>query len=94
MPMAHTCERCSATFERDGRRKYRYCSPGCASRRPSRVDVTLLKSCAEQGLRFPIMAARLGLNRDHLRRLIRQHGLYGVWTKRRYRKCSSLEAAA
>lgn len=85
----YTCERCQSTFEREGKKPYRFCSQLCSNHHAIKLTAKQLQPYAEKGLRSGYIAAQLKVSSTTLRRAMLEHGLYRLWASRRYLKCAS-----
>lgn len=90
MNVIYTCERCHKAFEHDKKPGgYRFCSQTCANQHAVKLGREELLPYAEMGALNHYMARRLEVSPCTVRRALIAHGLYRLWTSRRYFKCAS-----
>lgn len=90
MNVVYTCERCHKAFEHEKKPGgYRFCSQTCANQHAVKLGREELLPYAEMGALNHYMARRLEVSPCTVRRALIAHGLYRLWTSRRYQKCAS-----
>ena len=90
MIVTYSCERCHEPFDREKKPGgYRFCGQKCANQHAVKLGREELLPYAEIGALNHYMAKRLEVSPCTIRRALMAHGLYRLWTSRRYRKCAS-----
>ncbi len=88
-PVIYTCEKCYQPFEREPKPGgYRFCSHHCANQHALKLGRGELLQFAEIGAKMGYMAKRLCVNRRTVRHALIKHGLFNLWSSRRYKKCA------